>query len=274
MRPAGKWVIEKLDYLRRYIDTFETSMRDKYDVRFYIDLLAGPGLNRIRSTNQVVMGSPLIALRTRYPFTNYIFVDSDSENISALQSRCSEFNHSKLSIEFLHADCNQIIGDVISKIKPYGGHALNLAFLDPEGMELHWDTVAKIGSIKRMDLIINYPQGAISRNIRQLAKDHSSNALDLYFGTTEWRVIFEKWKDSERISGVHRDLINLYKEKLSQLGYIDIKLDKETGDKPLMRNAKRRAPMYRLLFASKHQLGYKFWQDITHHNVHGQISLF
>ena len=30
LRPSGGWAIEKLDYLRRYIDVFETSMKDKW----------------------------------------------------------------------------------------------------------------------------------------------------------------------------------------------------------------------------------------------------
>ena len=29
MRPSGSWVAEKLDYLRRYVDMFTTSMRSK-----------------------------------------------------------------------------------------------------------------------------------------------------------------------------------------------------------------------------------------------------
>ena len=43
---------------------------------------------------------------------------------------------------------------------------------------------------------------------------------------------------------------------------------------PLMRNAKHRAPLYRLLFASKHPLGHDFWGAITRRDVHGQQLLF
>jgi len=33
MREAGAWAKEKLDYLKRYIDVFETSMRQKWSIR-------------------------------------------------------------------------------------------------------------------------------------------------------------------------------------------------------------------------------------------------
>ena len=54
MRPAGIWAPRKLDYLERYIGIFETSMRQKFPTRHYIDLLAGPGKNKVRGSQQVL----------------------------------------------------------------------------------------------------------------------------------------------------------------------------------------------------------------------------
>lgn len=48
----------------------------------------------------------------------------------------------------------------------------------------------------------------------------------------------------------------------------------EVGDEPLMRNAQRNAPLYRLIFASKNPLGNEFWHKVTRRNVYGQRSLF
>ena len=58
LRPSGKWALEKLDYLKRYIDVFETSMRNKWKIRNYVDLLAGPGKIWVRETGEVALGSP------------------------------------------------------------------------------------------------------------------------------------------------------------------------------------------------------------------------
>lgn len=89
MRPAGSWAKGKLDYLARYIAVFETSMWQKWPIRNYVDLLAGPGKNQIRETGEAVLGSPLLALTTSHPFTGYFFVDLASANAQALTQRCS-----------------------------------------------------------------------------------------------------------------------------------------------------------------------------------------
>lgn len=62
---TGKWAAIKLDYLSRYIDIFETAMRQKWRYRNYIDLFSGPGKNRERNSRQVSFGSPLLSL-TRF----------------------------------------------------------------------------------------------------------------------------------------------------------------------------------------------------------------
>ena len=94
--------------------------------------------------------------------------------------------------------------------------------------------------------------------------------IDLFFGGTEWRRIYEEWRPKR---GLHRRLIDHYKEKLQELGYKEVLRGDETGFEPLMRNVKRRTPLYRLLFASKHPLGDKLWEAITHRDVHGQMRL-
>lgn len=72
--------------------------------------------------------------------------------------------------------------------------------------------------------------------------------------------------------GYHRPLINHYKSKLKKLGYAEVKDDEEIWTEPLMRNQKN-APLYRLLFASKSELGVKFWKDITKIKRSGQMQL-
>ena len=98
MRKAGVWAFEKLDYLSRYVSVFEASMRDKWQVRNYVDLLAGPGKNRIRGTDTVLLGSPLLALTTKYPFTGYHFVEFAQGNAEALRQRCNVWTDLKTSL--------------------------------------------------------------------------------------------------------------------------------------------------------------------------------
>ena len=271
MRATGQWAAEKLDYLRRYIDVFETSMRNKWSQRNYIDLLAGPGKNKVKETNEILLGSPLLAVTTKYPFTTYYFVDNNQKNTEALMERCSA---SPLSgkIQIKTGDCNILIDSIVNEIIREGQSSLNLAFLDPEGLELQWKTVAKLASMRRMDLIINYPQGGLNRYMKSAYDQDGDTAVDRFFGDRTWRDVYRRYLVNRRI-GLHRQLIDLYQNKLRGLGYIEVRRDDEIGDEPLIRNAKRNAPLYRLLFASKHPLGEKFWHAITRRDVHGQLRL-
>jgi three-Cys-motif partner protein len=273
MRPSGTWAVEKLDYLARYINVFETSMRQKWPVRYYVDLLAGPGKNRVRDTGTILLGSPLVALTTAHPFTGYFFVDLCEGNTTALRQRCTAsplYNQ----VDIRTGDCNDLIDGIIAHIRRNDWHALNLAFLDPEGLELQWETVAKLASVRRMDLIINYPQLGLNHNMYQAFETEGQTAVDLFFGDRGWRQIYEEWQTKKGHFGIHRRLMDYYKKKLQDLGYKEVLRDDEVDDEPLIRNAKRNAPLYRLLFASKHPLGHEFWQKVTRRDVYGQSHLF
>jgi three-Cys-motif partner protein len=166
---------------------------------------------------------------------------------------------------------NQII-DIDRQYIPGRWHSLNLAFLDPDGLELEWKTVATLAQINRMDLIIHYSQNGLTRNLEQCYKSDEETIIDRFFGDRTWRKVYQDSKKSQ--AGVHRLLIDHYKAKLQALGYVEVLRDDETGDEPLIRNAKKNAPLYRLLFASKHPLGHNFWKSVTRRDVHGQQRLF
>jgi three-Cys-motif partner protein len=275
MRSSGPWVAEKLDYLNRYIDIFETSMYSRpWRRRHYIDLFAGPGKCFVPKTKAVHLGSPLLALTTAHPFTDYFFVDLDHDRIAALQERCSASSvHDR--VRYSVGDSNVVVQQIVDHIlnidrERIAGKwsSLNLAFLDPDGLELRWETVATLAKPYTMDLIIHYPQGGLNRYMARAYKADAETVVDFFFGGTEWRQIYKEHGND------HRLLMDHYKEKLQGLGYQEVLRDDEVGDEPLMRNAEKRAPLYRLLFASKHPLGHDFWRAVTRRNVYGQKRLF
>jgi three-Cys-motif partner protein len=59
--------------------------------------------------------------------------------------------------------CNAMIKDLIAEIPPYG---LNVALLDPfRANDLQFTTIAKLATVKRMDLIIHYRTMDLKRNV-------------------------------------------------------------------------------------------------------------
>lgn len=143
--------------------------------------------------------------------------------------------------------------------------SLNLAFLDPEGMELHWETVSKLATC-RTDMIIYYPQMGITRDAPNEIQLPSPTPIDLFFGDTGWRDIYRRYQQRSETS-LHQALLDYYKGKLGAFGY----QVEDPLTEPLFRNSKD-APLYRLLFVSKHPLGNKFWADVTRNQPNGQLG--
>jgi three-Cys-motif partner protein len=279
VRDSGDWAQDKLFYVKHYIDTFEKSMRNsKWRSRIYIDLFAGPGKCKDRKTHEYFLGSPLLALTTDYPFTKYFFGDMDNENMDALKIRSKATGIPKERIHFVTGDASVTVNEITKEIrkidKPYIPDvwpALSLAFLDPNGVEeLKWSIIAELAQMKRMDLIIHYSQQGVERLVKNSVNSKNETALDRFFGDRGWRDTYTANKDNA--GGYHRSLITFYKSKLKQLGYVEVRDDEEIWTEPLMRNHKN-APLYRLLFASKNELGVKFWKDITKIKRSGQIQL-
>jgi three-Cys-motif partner protein len=279
-RPSGQWAAEKLYYVKTYVDIFEISMRDKpWRRRNYIDLFAGPGKCVVEETGEHFLGSPLLALTTEHPFTDYFFVDLRSENITALEKRCAATG-TPSKIHYIVGDSNNQVNQIVEYINQIDKFyikglwpSLNLAFLDPEGLELEWKTVEALTKVNKMDLIIHYSQHGLSRNLDLCYTVEGETIIDRFFGDRAWWQIFEPWRAKSNRKGMHRELIDYYKSKLQNLGYQEIRNEDETGIEPLMRTSKQ-APLYRLLFASKHPLGHNFWKSVTRKDLYGQKRLF
>jgi three-Cys-motif partner protein len=265
MRSSGDYAEDKLRILEAYIHIFIVSMRNKqWPAINYVDLQAGPGKN-IFGSNKVKFGSPLIALTAPYPFTNYWFVEQGNAEFSALNKRVAVSPHAA-KVKMLQGDCNIVVDSIIDEIraidkKPKTGdkwsNSLNLAFLDPEGLELNWKTVEKLGSLAKMDLIINFSTSGFTRNADAVLEKENQTRLDTFFGTFEWRSVYEAVADKDS-SIVRRTMIDFYRRRLEQLGYI---YSEDLVEK-VFKNSRGRQ-LYTLIAASKHDLGHDFWDKAT-----------
>lgn len=263
----------KLGYLSRYLDIFTKAMRS-WEAMHYIDLLSGPGKCRIKRTNRVILGSPLLAITQKYPFAKYFYNDINEENLSVLKTRCATSPYYN-RIKFYTGDCNRVVDEIVTRIQSIDRElsvknrtSINLSFLDPTGLELEWKTIEKLAGIKRMDLIIYYPQMGLERVMPNELFNQSNTIVDTFFGTRNWREIYLSYKKRETLR-LHRSLMDFYEDRLKTLlGYLEIK-----ESEPLMRSKRKNAPLYRLIFASKHPLGNKFWAEAIKKDAYGQPKL-
>lgn len=251
---VGSWAKDKHYYFDRYIDLFVRAMSKRWEGNInYIDLFSGPGKCIIRQTGEEVDGSPLIALK--YKFAKYIFVDKSQESIKALKNRCkSRANFGEIT--FIQNDCNKA---VIKIKKLISKNSLNIAFIDPFGLNFKFESYGKLTEDRRIDLIINFPLGtAIKRNMNKSSYDKAQ--LDNFLGGKDWK--------KPNIHNPTTHFINYFKEKLKEIGY------QYTGGDIPIKTKKKQVILYYLLFASKNPRGADFWEKIKKYNPYGQQVLF
>ena len=253
VRDSGPWIQRKYFFLKRYMDIFTRGMKAKWQGHLsYIDLFAGPGRCLVRDTNSEVDGSPLIALN--HEFSKYILVEKDPESLRVLRQRCGKSPKHR-SIQIIEGDCNT----VISKVVPDG---LSLAFIDPTGIDVHFDTIRALTSGRPVDLLMTVQFAMdMKRNFEQFRKQGSRSKLWKFLGgNVDWPAV----RDAKAA-------LELFKERVRGLEYRTAEFRDIT-----VRNVQRNVPMYFLFFASKNPKGIEFWNKITARDEtgQGQLELF
>ena len=263
VRDSGIWAKEKLYYLEHYLDIFSVGMNKKWHGKlYYVDLFAGPGRCRIRETNEEIDGSPLIALK--FNFSKYFFFESDPSCYEALEARVKARAPEKLDkIRLIQGDCNRQINEV----KPPGSPALGTAFIDPTGIsQIAFDTIRQLTASRKIDLIMNFPEGmGIRMNLYQYT-DNEGNALDTFMGSAKWRERFHTTITS--FNQACKQIAEEYLDNLRALGYQVV-----DGSQIPVKTAQNQL-LYYLLFASKDPKGNEFWRKIGVINPSGQRGLF
>jgi three-Cys-motif partner protein len=270
-RDSQDYAKDKLTILNGYMARFTTAMKDKpWRALNYVDLQAGPGKNVFDPSGEIMLGSPLLALTTRFAFDNLYFVEMGTAEYSALETRVSTSDRSE-RVELFHEDCNLAVETIVARIRQIDGEyvdgkwpCLNLAFLDPEGLEIEWQTVEKLAGLSRMDLIINFSTSGITRNAGLAASKEDDTKVDRFFGTREWRTVYEATRNQDS-SVVRRKLIDFYLSRLNDMGYV------ETVPQEKDFKNQRNVQIYTMIFASKNDLGIRFWNGAVQEVVQPKL---
>jgi three-Cys-motif partner protein len=261
-RDSGSWAKDKLYYLERYLYIFSVGMGEKWPEKlYYVDLFAGPGHCLTRDTREEIDGSPLRALK--FNFAKYFFFEVDPACCEALAKRVEAQAPEKLGrVAIISGDCNEHI----DKVQPPTS-GLGLAFVDPTGIsQISFETVRKLAVRRRIDLLINFPEGmGIRMNLHHYTRSEE-NALNTFMGSDRWKQRFQRVPTS--FDQACSEIANEYLENLRSLGYLA--LDKDWI--PVRTN--QNALLYYLLFASKHPRGTDLWHKIGRIEPHGQRKLF
>ncbi len=245
-RLTGQWAHGKKYYFCRYLDIMTHGVGRKWQGKLaYVDLFSGPGRSIVRGSQEVVDGSPVLALN--YEFARYIFVDIP-EVLSCLKKRLA--GHPKFSqIVFIEGDCNEVIEEV--RFASPADH-LMLAFIDPTGLQIRFRTIQRLVQNRSVDLLMTLQFGmGIRLNLNQYIKAEGAK-LTAFLGNAEWR---KDASEGGSASQVLRRIKNRYLHHLRELGYLPVR-DREID----IRNDQN-VLLYFIAFASRHPLGGKFWRE-------------
>ena len=255
-RRVGEQSKDKHYFLRRYVDAFTTAMRDKWELH-YIDLFAGAGVERLKDSNDLDWGSPLIAAQAPFPFHALHFCEKNRRKFDALKSRLARFRPDS---QIIHGDANENVDEIVGRIPKKG--SLSLAFLDPYGFHLDYETLISLSAI-RADLVIFFPDHLDAlRNWERNYLDNPESNLDRCLGPgADWRSLLDETPAERRAERLR----NLYVNQLeTHLGYKYFEHQ---------RICYRRHPLYVLILCARHELAAKLWREIAHKGPDGQIHI-
>jgi three-Cys-motif partner protein len=172
--PGHPWSIVKLLLLGGWVYVYTTIIPIHFVDYQFVDLLAGCGTTRIKETNDVVLGSSLVAVAfAQTPFKRYVLLESDSERYAALNER---MKYIEGECKIIKGNCNEQIDSIFANQKTH-----SLVFVDNEGFDVIWDSIEVILKAKA-DILINFPTAMVSRT----TDPRTSHSLDRFYGDRSW----------------------------------------------------------------------------------------
>lgn len=251
-REAGSWTTDKLAILRCYLPAFGRACRKAGRWNF-ADGFAGPGLNRMRDTGELVQGSPLIALNAEPAFNKCLFVDWGEQESEALRQRVQPYGgRAVVERADVNRDLVRLMQERLDPRQPC------LVLLDPEGPNLEWSTVEAVSNFRvgryKTEVLILFPthMGFVRMLPTESNEPIAGEKLDTMFGTHEWYEIWQRKKGfSINKQQAIDKYVELYEEQLERLGY------QWTMNRLIRSRGKLGKKQYHLVFATDNEAGFE-----------------
>jgi three-Cys-motif partner protein len=249
-RKGHVWTAGKLDFLERYLPAFNTIVRRHFPESIYVDGYAGPGTNQIQDV--VRRGSPLIAVETTPAFTQLYLIEKGRRNAQQLSQNLNGLQlppERQQQVHVQQGDFNTAVDGILSVLP----NQPTFFFLDPEGLELSWDTVRKIGCRRRADLFILVSAGGVTRCA---GHPPAHGSVTQFYGHERWRPIAEGVRPDSPIGETKFEaFIQLYLEGLRGLGFAHV-------ERFLIATNSQNSNMHALVFAAKNDTAIKIAEQI------------
>lgn len=230
---GGTWTQEKLEILKKYLDSYTTALKEQPFRLLYIDAFAGTG--RVgqetpdpdqNDRRKFIDGSASVALSIENKsFDELIFIEKDEDKCSKLERLREDRPDRNIRIE--KADANQYLRNLQRNWRTCRG----VLFLDPFGAQVDWSTIEAIAGYKALDTWILFPTSAITRMLPRsrmpddISPQRAHTLTRVYGDESIWRAMYEESGQGELFNNerrIERDagakrLLNIYKGRLGKL---------------------------------------------------------
>lgn len=252
----GPWAEEKYRLIALYDHLFAKGMKDKWDVRVYVDLYAGAGFGKVKGAETRLMGSPIIALNVEFPFDRYIFCEQDPEKLDALRQRVKRLAPSA-DVVFIGGDCDGCAEEILRAI-PRGSTSrkvLSLCLVDPYDFGFKFDTLKRLSAAYMDFMVLLAAQMDANRNYENYMAAGSTKIAEA-LGVKDWRQSWEASNLPRNRFPVF--LAEEFAHSMTTIGY----LPRKAHDMKRVKTYDNNMALYYLALFSKHQRAYEFWKDV------------
>lgn len=260
---VGDWSQIKLEIVRDYAKAYAKILAKQPSLRhIYIDAFAGAGIHEIKSTGQLIPGSPLNALAVDPPFAELHLIDLDGARAAHLR----ELSGARKDVHVYEADCNDVLLHKVFPTMTYAAYRRALCLLDPYGLNLRWDVMAKAAEMRTIEIFLNFPvmdmnRNALWSNPSRVAPENAER-MTRFWGDDSWRSVMYATQgnlfeaDDLIKSGSNDTIAGAFRARLRDVaGFAHV-------PEPIpMRNSKK-AIVYYLFFASPNPTGAKIASHI------------
>ncbi|MGB4769810.1 MAG: three-Cys-motif partner protein TcmP [Chitinophagaceae bacterium] len=236
---GGDWTENKIEIIVEYAKAYLHIMNiyaTKYNWKLlYFDGFAGSGfIKKGKKENQkLIVGAAkrILEIEEPRPFDLFYFVEKDIENANNLRES-TEMQFPEKNIHIVNTDCNEKIRSMSEFLtSPKGKRYKVLAYIDPCGMQLNWNSLETLQKLS-VDVWILVPTGM---GVNRLLKNDSNISdawvakLEIFLGMEKEEIIkyFYKEKVSHTLFGeetitskedkaIEKSAL-LYRERLAKL---------------------------------------------------------
>ncbi len=263
----GSWSEAKLELLEKYLIAYATIMHNQKQTWLtsfhYVDAFAGTGIHKAKDGGRLIEGSPLRALKVEPAFDVYWFIEVSSLRIERLEQLKLEFPDKDIRIR--QGDCNEVLlRELVPQITRESKQRA-LAFVDPYGLEVEWNTIVQLAEAETFDVFINFSMMGVTRLLERekLPSKDTLNLLNRLMGHTEWvDQIYQSppqmslFGEQVIVRGKLRTqwLASLYKD------YLSCRFP-QVSTPVIMKNTKG-SPLYALFLGSHNKTAVKITNDI------------